>query len=65
MKKLSRIQEIKNGKLEGGFHLLQKTESIFAGLVDTNTCPTNNCNSGNCTAGCGKGQNVVAGCGVK
>ncbi len=56
---VSKMQELKNGAMDGGFVALSTNVlAIFGG-----TEPANNCNSGNCVAGCGQGQNVVAGCG--
>lgn len=61
------LQEIKEGKLEGGFKEIFAVELIFGeGSVLNSTC--NNCQGGNCVVGCGSGSNTctnnVTGCGT-
>lgn len=62
------LQEIREGKLEGGFQEILAIELIIGeGSVTNSSC--NNCNGGNCVAGCGSGSNGtcpnnVAGCGT-
>lgn len=60
------LQEIKKGKLEGGFQEILAVELIFGeGTVLNTEC--NNCQGGNCVVGCGSGSNTctnnVTGCG--
>ena len=66
---MQKLQDGKQGKLEGGFVLLLNIENaIIMGGEETN-----NCNGGNCAAGCGLNTamgcggtlNTVAGCGTK
>jgi len=63
------LQELKDGKLEGGFDFIANNQLI---AILAGTSGTNNCDGGNCVPGCGqinnvKGcgtTNVVAGCGA-
>jgi hypothetical protein len=61
-KPIKKLQEILDGKLEGGFMVLASTNGLIIGGVEDPTnnckvnCTTNNCNGGNC-------GNCIMGCG--
>jgi len=54
------LQDMKNGKLEGGFEFIAHNQLI---AIIAGTEPANNCDGGNCVSGCGQINNV-AGCGT-
>jgi hypothetical protein len=61
------IKENAQGKLEGGFSVINSIENaMIIGGDNTNNCNGGNCVAGcktNTVAGCGGGTNVVPGCG--
>ncbi|MCZ4223998.1 hypothetical protein [Pedobacter rhodius] len=69
MKNLSKLRETLEGKLTGGFSIIQPihNKSIIGGNEESNNCSGSNCVEGcgsNLSAGCGHNQNTVAGCGT-
>jgi hypothetical protein len=58
-KLVEKLQDGKQGKLEGGFLLL--LNNVQAVAIIGGSEETNNCNGGNCATGCG--LNTATGCG--
>jgi hypothetical protein len=64
-KLISRLKDLKNGQLEGGFVVLMTTNHLLIGGV---TDPVNNCQGGQCqTNNCSGGNcgNCVFACGTQ